>query len=71
VKDKEGNLKDEKVTDEVIYLRYGQVDDNPLSRNDYQINGLGRKLRLWPIYEDQHKTTIKNYISQLCYIEEG
>ena len=35
------------------------------------MNGIGRKIRLWPEYEKDDKTAIKGFLKEMCYIKEG
>ena len=35
------------------------------------MNGIGRKIRLWPEYDPNDSTLIIRYIREMCYIFEG
>ena len=65
------HLNEVKMVGEAIYIRYGQIDvKNEGDEPDPLINGLGRKIRLWPVYSAE-TNEITSYTKELCYIKEG
>ena len=52
----------DKISDEEIYIRCGQLDSNN------KLDGIGRKITLRPIY---YRKCVTDFTSETTYIEEG